>query len=114
MMTMVTVPMSAGTAAAKDDLSGVVGMAPGASLWALKVCDSGGNCPTSSMIAAIDKVTAEGDKIDVANISITGQNLGSAFSTAISNSVAAGVTYAVAAGNFAMDAARLSPLTMQM
>ena len=44
--------------AAKDDGFGVVGVAPGARLWAVKVLDSTGNGTWSSVICGIDWVTA--------------------------------------------------------
>ena len=44
----------AGTVAALDNGVGVVGVAPGARLWAVKVLDSGGSGYTSGIIAGID------------------------------------------------------------
>ena len=43
----------AGIAAAKDNSMGILGVAPGAKLWAIKVCDINGNCPLSSQIKGI-------------------------------------------------------------
>ncbi len=43
----------AGTAAAIDNGSGVVGVAPGARLWAVKVMDDTGTGYTSSIIAGV-------------------------------------------------------------
>ena len=48
----------AGIAAAKDNTDGVVGMAPGARLWAVKVLDSNGDGFDSDIIAGIDYITA--------------------------------------------------------
>ena len=62
----------AGIGRTKDDGNGLVGMAPGASLWALKVLDSAGNGFVSDAIEAIDEVTARSDQIDVANMSLGG------------------------------------------
>ena len=45
-----------GTVAALDNNIGAVGVAPGATVWALKVCK--GRCFTSDMIAAMDEATA--------------------------------------------------------
>ncbi|MGH9012124.1 MAG: S8 family serine peptidase, partial [Acidimicrobiia bacterium] len=95
----------AGTAAAKDDSAGVVGVAPGARLWAVRVLDNSGNGTWSSVICGIDWVTGRASTIEVANMSLGGS--GSAGSCtdgglreAICHSVLdAGVTYAVAAGN---------------
>lgn len=44
----------AGTIGALDDGVGVVGVAPGVRLWALRVCNNGGLCSTSGRVAAID------------------------------------------------------------
>ena len=42
--------------AAKDNSIGILGVAPGAKLWAIKVCDVNGNCPLSSQIKGIQYV----------------------------------------------------------
>ena len=45
---------TAGTVGAKDNGIGVVGVAPGVRLWAVRVCKNGGICLTGDMIAGID------------------------------------------------------------
>ena len=95
----------AGIAAAKDDLQGVVGIAPGARLWAIKVLDSQGSGFDSDIIEGIDYITQHANEIDVVNMSFGGEGSDDALHTAIINSVNAGVTYAAAAGNGAADAA---------
>jgi subtilisin len=99
----------AGIAAAKDNLEGVVGIAPGARLWAVKVLDSTGSGLISTIIAGIDYVTQHANEIDVANLSFGCECPSKALDTAIHNSVAAGITYVVAAGNSASDASAFSP-----
>jgi subtilisin len=108
----------AGTAAAKDDGIGVVGVAPGARLSAVRVLSGGGSGSFASVICGVDFVTANADTIEVANMSLSGGgaddgNCGltnnDPLHTAICNSVDAGVTYAVAAGNAAADAANRVP-----
>jgi subtilisin family serine protease len=96
----------AGTAAAKDNSIGVVGVAPGARLWAVKVLDRRGSGSWSGVIAGIDWVTARAGQIEVANMSLggSGSDTESAMRMAIENSVLAGVTYVVAAGNEGEDA----------
>ena len=47
----------AGIAAAKDNSIGVVGVAPGARLWAVKVLDSSGSGSISNIIKGIEYVT---------------------------------------------------------
>lgn len=106
----------AGTAAAKDNSTGVVGVAPGARLWAVRVLDAGGAGSWSSIICGIDWVTARADTIEVANMSLGGSgNNGSCtdhgLREAICRSTAAGVTYVVAAGNAAADADGFVPAT---
>ncbi|MEX0683519.1 MAG: S8 family serine peptidase [Dehalococcoidia bacterium] len=98
----------AGTAAARDNSVGVVGVAPGARLHAVKVLTSGGTGAYSCIIMGIDWVTARADTIDVANMSLGGGS-SSALCNAIQNSVNAGVVYAVAAGNEIVDAETRSP-----
>jgi subtilisin len=99
----------AGIAAAKDDLNGVVGMAPGARLWAVKVLDRNGSGSLSNVIKGIDYVTAHKSEIEVANMSLGCECASSAMNTAIHNSVVAGITYVVAAGNSAKNASTFSP-----
>jgi subtilisin len=99
----------AGIAAARDNTDGVVGVAPGARLWAVKVLDAEGAGFTSQVICGIDWVTSQAGTIEVANMSLGGIGLWGSYSRcdsrydpmhrAICRSVAAGVTYAVAAGN---------------
>jgi subtilisin len=111
----------AGIAAARDNADGVVGVAPGARLWAVKVLNAAGSGSTSQIICGIDWVTARAGTIEVANMSLGGASFFGAFSgcnsgfdpmhPAICRSVAAGVTYAVAAGNSAADANTFVPAT---
>ena len=84
----------AGIAGAKDDLQGVVGIAPGARLWAIKVLDSQGSGFDSDIIEGIDYITQHANEIDVVNMSFGGEGQDDALHTAIRNSVNAGVTYA--------------------
>jgi subtilisin family serine protease len=104
----------AGIAAAKDNGLGVVGIAPGARLWAVRVLDADGNGSLGTLVCGIDWVTAHADVIDVANMSLSGLDTDKGCSDgglheAICRSVAAGVTYTVAAGNAGDDAANYSP-----
>jgi hypothetical protein len=93
----------AGIAGGLDDGLGVVGVAPGARLWALKVLDINGDGLLSDIIAGIDYVTTNASQIEVANMSLTGLGNSTAWRQAIQNSVAQGVVYTVAAGNDGMD-----------
>jgi subtilisin len=108
----------AGTVGALDNTTGVVGVAPGARIWPVRVLDNRGSGTYSAIVCGIDWVTAHADQIEVANMSLGGSgsddgNCGrsnnDAMHTAICESVAAGVTYVVAAGNESDDAARHVP-----
>ncbi|MDQ3611143.1 MAG: S8 family peptidase, partial [Actinomycetota bacterium] len=108
----------AGSAAAIDNGAGVVGVAPGARLHAVKVLDSSGSGWTSWIIAGIDHVTKNAATIEVANMSLGGSGTDDGKSCtdttdaqkkAICSSVGAGVVYAVAAGNEDKDAAGSTP-----
>jgi len=108
----------AGTIGALDNSIGVVGVAPGARLWPVRVLNNRGSGTTSTVVCGIDYVTAHASEIEVANMSLggSGRDDGNCGNTnndaehkAICSSVAAGVTYAVAAGNSADDAANHIP-----
>ncbi len=107
----------AGTIGAKDDANGVVGVAPGARLWAVRVLDNTGAGTISSVICGIDWVTSQAGTIEVANMSLGGSGSDStcggsdAYHNAICTSVNAGVTYVVAAGNAATNANNYRPAT---
>lgn len=92
-----------GTAAAIDNGSHVVGAAPGARIWAIKVLDDSGSGTFSDVIAGIDTVTYHAADIEVANMSLGAQGKLDALRTAIQNSVGAGVVYSVSAGNSSAD-----------
>jgi subtilisin family serine protease len=106
----------AGTIGALDNKKGVVGIAPGARVWAVRVLDNQGNGTTSSVICGVDWVTAHANTIEVANMSLGGLgpegscNDGS-LREAICNSVDAGVVYVVSAGNAASNASNYVPAT---
>jgi subtilisin family serine protease len=106
----------AGTIAARDNDIGVVGVAPGARLWAVRVLNNRGSGSFADVICGIDWVTAHASTIEVANMSLSGSGSDSTCGSnvdpmheAICRSVAAGVTYAVAAGNQHVDAATRVP-----
>jgi subtilisin len=93
----------AGIVAALDNDFGVVGVAPGARMWDVKVIDANGFSTTSRLIQGIDYVTQNADQIEVANLSLTGIGYSSSLRQAIINSVAKGVVYVVSAGNDGRD-----------
>jgi subtilisin family serine protease len=99
----------AGTIGALDNGIGVVGVAPGARIWSVRVLNSSGSGYMSWIVAGIDWVDAHASEIEVANMSLGCQCSSTAMDTAIDNAVSDGVTFAVAAGNDAMDANNFSP-----
>lgn len=98
----------AGTAAAKDNTSHVVGVAPGARIHAIKVLGCGGSGSNSGVIAGVDYVTANAQAGAVANMSLGG-GASQALDDAVRRSAANGTLYALAAGNETVDACTTSP-----
>ena len=111
----------AGSIAARENGAGVVGVAPGATLYAVKVIDRNGYGTTSHAICGIDWVTANAARynIKVANISLRydgwddgncGRSNNDPLHQAICRSIStAKVTYVAAAGNDSSDAAYATP-----
>jgi hypothetical protein len=99
----------AGTIGALDNGIGVVGVAPGARIWAVKVLSSSGSGYESQIVAGIDWVAANAATIEVANMSLGGSGFSQAEYDAIQGAVNAGVAFAVAAGNNDADANNYSP-----
>src|SRR5215203_1232774 len=105
----------AGTIGALDNDSGVVGVAPGARLWAVKVLDADSSGWRSDVICGLDWVAANSGTIDVVNMSLGGGGSDSSCSgddalhSAICRVVDAGVPVIVSAGNDGMDAANVVP-----
>jgi subtilisin len=109
-----------GTIAAKNTGAGVVGVAPGTKLYAVKVLNSQGSGTWSQVICGIDWVTANAASLNikVANMSLGGSgsndnNCGNtnsdALHKAICKATAAGVTFVVAAGNSSANFAGFVP-----
>ncbi|MCX4964564.1 S8 family peptidase [Streptomyces sp. NBC_00654] len=84
------------------------GVAKKAKIVGVRVLDNSGSGTTAQVVAGIDWVTANAVKPAVANMSLGG-GADSALDTAVRNSIASGVTYAVAAGNESTDASTKSP-----
>jgi subtilisin family serine protease len=86
------------------------GVAKTVRLVAVKVLDCTGSGPLSGIAAGVDGVTADHTTGPaVANMSIGAQGSDSALETAIRNSIADGITYAIAAGNSNADACTFTP-----
>jgi subtilisin family serine protease len=85
------------------------GVAKGVTLHAVRVLDCSGNGTDAGVIAGVDWVTANRIAPAVANMSLGG-GASSALDTAVQNSINAGITYAIAAGNdYGANACNTSP-----
>ncbi len=93
----------AGIAAALNNDLGVVGVAPGARLWGVKVLDDNGSGNLSDIIAGLDWVAAHSDVIEVLNMSLGGFGWSDAYRSAVAGCVNQGVVVVVAAGNMHLD-----------
>lgn len=88
----------AGTiAAAGEDGAGVVGVAPDATLHALKVCGASGGCRTSAIVEAVRYAADQG--WDVVNLSLGSPRRSPALQAAGEYALQAGVLPVAAAGN---------------
>lgn len=103
----------AGTIGALDNDIGVVGVAPGARLWSVKVLKNNGNGFISNIVGGLDWVAAKAgtpDAIEVVNMSLgcecTSQALNDAITAVVDTH---NVTVTVAAGNDSRDASAFSP-----
>jgi subtilisin family serine protease len=108
----------AGIAAAIDNDTGVVGIAPGARIWAVKVLDESGGGSFSDVICGLDWVAANQATIDVVNLSLSGSGsdgpcVSSALHSAICNVVNGGVPVVVAAGNQGTDVSTRVPASFE-
>ncbi|HZS05690.1 MAG TPA: S8 family peptidase [Blastocatellia bacterium] len=84
------------------------GVAKGARLYAVRVLDCSGSGSSSGVIAGVDWVTSHAVKPAVANMSLGG-SASLSLDQAVQNSISAGITYAIAAGNSNTDACNSSP-----
>ncbi len=101
--------MVAGIAAAKDNNIGVVGTAPGARIWSLKVLGDNGNGDESDVLEGLNYVAAHSREIEVANLSLRHIGFSFPYLVAISTLVLRGVVVVVAAGNDNIDANYAAP-----
>jgi subtilisin len=120
----------AGHAAAIDNAVGVVGTAPGARLWAIRVADPFGNVLDSSLLCGLDWLLRNANRIDVANMSFAGSGnlnqpcrgtagmkrdrwgkrlLVDRIHQKICRATDKGITFVAAAGNDASDASTYTP-----
>jgi subtilisin family serine protease len=86
----------------------IYGVAKSVTLHSVRVLGCSGTGTSTAVIAGIEWVTANRVRPAVANLSLGG-GISSALDLAVVNSIAAGVTYAIAAGNASSDACQNSP-----
>ncbi|MFF4058088.1 S8 family peptidase [Streptomyces sp. NPDC001668] len=97
-----------GTHVATTIAGSTYGVAKKAKIVAVRVLDNAGSGTTAGVIAGIDWVTDNHSGPSVANLSLGG-GASTTLDTAVRNSIASGVTYAVAAGNSSANASSYSP-----
>ena len=102
----------AGTIAAKANGKGVVGVAAGAKVVALRVLDRRGSGPDSGVIDAINYAVSNGQAGDVINLSLITSKMQS-MNDSVAGAGAAGFFVAIAAGNSAVDASNYSPASAE-
>jgi subtilisin family serine protease len=99
----------AGTAAAVDNTEGVVGVAPGARIWSVKISTATEGTEAAA-IAGVDWVTSKNTVIEVANMSMWCEcalpNLESAIEKLVKNGV---VFVTIAGNNGKLEAKEISP-----
>ncbi|MEM7535179.1 MAG: S8 family serine peptidase [Chloroflexota bacterium] len=97
-----------GTHVAGTVAGSTYGVAKSAQLYPIRVLSCSGRGTTAGVIAGVDWVTANHRSPAVANMSLGGAS-NSALDKAVENSIRAGVTYVVAAGNSRQSACHASP-----
>ena len=98
----------AGTMTARDNTAAVVGVAPGASTYGVKVLGCDGSGTTTSVIKGIDWVAANAIRPAVANMSLGG-GASQLLDDAVRAAAARGIVFTIAAGNSAANACNTSP-----
>jgi subtilisin family serine protease len=110
----------AGLAAARDDSRGVVGVAPGARLWSVKVMAADATVTDAALLCGLDWVAQHAAIIDVVNLSLGGPGVdtdcgGGRYDAvalehaAVCRVVSSGVVAVASAGNSAADAGNTNP-----
>ncbi|TMK56071.1 MAG: hypothetical protein E6G51_11180, partial [Actinobacteria bacterium] len=103
----------AGIAAAIDNNLGVIGTAPGARIWGVKVLKDSGEFTEADVLAGINWVAEHSSQIEVVNMSfecIEGWSCSAqAMHEAVAATVEKGVVFVAAAGNRGSDASSTAP-----
>jgi subtilisin family serine protease len=85
------------------------GVAKGATLVAVRVLNCAGSGTTTGIVNGINWVTANAVRPAVANMSLGGLGNNTTMNNAVANSIASGISYAIAAGNSNTNACNFSP-----
>lgn len=99
----------AGIIGAKNNSIGVLGVASGATLVALKVFDKDGEGTLSSIIQALSYVNSNARAGDVVNMSLGEDQTSAILDQQVQNTAAKGIYIAIAAGNDHKPAVQFSP-----
>ncbi len=98
----------AGIVAAKNNGSGMIGVAANATIIALRVFDNEGKGTVSRAISAVNHVIKNAKAGDVVNISL-GSGTSATLDNAVKTAAAKGLLFAIAAGNNGVDCEGMSP-----
>lgn len=98
----------AGIIAAKNNGSGVLGVASNASIVAVRVFDNKGHGTVSRAISAVNYVNNMAKPGDVVNMSL-GSGISNTLDNAVIKAASRGILFAIAAGNSATDCSANSP-----
>lgn len=99
----------AGIIAARNNTFGVLGVASGATLVALKVLGQNGEGNLSYIIQAVGYINANAKAGDVVNMSVGGESGSDILDQQVQNTAARGIYFAIAAGNESKLANTSSP-----
>lgn len=99
----------AGIIAAKNNTFGVLGVASGATVVALKVLGKNGEGSLSYIVQAVGYINANAKAGDVVNMSVGGESGSEILDQQVQNTAARGIYFAIAAGNESKLANTSSP-----
>lgn len=98
----------AGIIGAKNNGTGMIGVASGATIVALRVFDDAGSGTMSRAISAVNHVINVASAGDVVNMSLGG-GISSTLDNAVLSAASKGIMFAIASGNSAVDCINNSP-----
>jgi subtilisin family serine protease len=99
----------AGTIAALNNATGVVGVAAGAYVCSVRVLGNSGSGSWSGIVNGVNYVAANGGTGDVANMSLGGSGSNATLEKAVSDAAGKGIKFSLAAGNDGMFAGNFTP-----